>query len=185
MDDDEFVGRYDPEFVQSLRNPHIRLRVASHFNRVTCRIRRLRSPAVDNFEQIPLVPHRMSRTKGPRTGYRFGIHPRPPGDCVADALRRSRKPRQPRASRTTVQIQHEIIPFTTQAPRQLEIRHDSRDSRCPRGHDHIIEMRISDHDWRGWRLHQIREMRVRKRPLQCPEHRRREDDITDEAEANQ
>ena len=49
----------------------------------------------------------------PRHGAR--IHPRPPGDLVADSLRRPREPRQPRAARPAVEIDHEIVTLPPQA----------------------------------------------------------------------
>ena len=83
-----------------------------------------------------------------------------------------------------MQVDDEIVSFTSQSPRESEIGRNPRDSRRLRRHDHLVEMRVADDDWRRRRLDEIREMRVRKRPLQRTQHRRGKDDIPDEAQAN-
>ena len=84
-----------------------------------------------------------------------------------------------------MQIDHEIVSLPPQPPREPEIRHNPRESGRLRRDNHLIEMRVAGNDWRRRRFDQIREVRLRKRPPQRAQHRRGEDDVADEAEANE
>ena len=54
-----------------------------------------------------------------------------------------------------MEIDHEIIPFTAQPPRQLDIRCDSREARRVRRHDDRIEMRVPSYNRLGLRFDQV------------------------------
>ncbi len=126
VDHDEFMRRCDAAVVKPFGNPCVGVRVARHLHRVARRIGFFLRPAVDRFEQVPLIPYRMPGSQRARSRHGFRVHPRPAGDLVADSLRRPGQPRQPRASRPAVQIDDEIIPFASKTPGQLEIRADPR-----------------------------------------------------------
>ena len=54
-----------------------------------------------------------------------------------------------------MEIDHEIIPFTAQPPRQLDIRCDSREARRVRRHDDRIEMGVPSYNRLGLRFDQV------------------------------
>ena len=84
-----------------------------------------------------------------------------------------------------MQIDHKVVPRTPQPPCEPEIRHDPRRPSWPPRHDQVVEVWITRDDRRGLRLHQVCYVRVRKRPLQRPRDRRREDDVANEPQSNQ
>ena len=84
-----------------------------------------------------------------------------------------------------MEINHEIIPFTAESPRQCEIGRDSRKAPRLRRHDDGIEMRIPPDNRLGLRFDQVRQVRVGKCTLQGAWQRCREDDVTDEAQSDE
>ena len=180
---DELVPRRNPGRVEPCRDSRVGGGIARHLHAVARRVRSPRGPAVNRLEQVPLVHDRVARPQPPRAGHCFRVHPRPPRDRVADSFPRARCERQPRAARTAVQIDDEVVPRAPQPPCEPQVGCDPRHPARPRRDDHLIEVRVACDDRRRRRLHQIREMRIRKHPFQCPRDRRREDDVADEPKA--
>ena len=84
-----------------------------------------------------------------------------------------------------MQIDHQIVTIPSQPSRQLQIVGYPCETRPARGDNHIVQVRILSDDRQCRRFDQIRELRLGKPSLQRPEHRRRKDDVADEAQANQ
>jgi tetratricopeptide (TPR) repeat protein len=82
-------------------------------------------------------------------------------------------------------VNHQVEPAPPQAPRQADIV-DQPGEATPAFHDQdVVQMRVAGDDRRGIALYEIGECRVGECAPQCPNHRRREYHVADEAEADE
>ena len=121
-----------------------------------------------------------------RPMHRSRVLPAAALDVVADALRRAGRPRQPRAARSAVQIEDDVETLPRAAVARARRRREAGASRA------CAEMMITSArcglpatTGAALALDQVGQPRVRKRPLERPRKRRREDDVADEAKANE
>ena len=83
-----------------------------------------------------------------------------------------------------MQIDHEIVPLTPESAREPQIVDNPRDAARAGSDNHFVQVRILSNDGKRLRFHQISEVRLRKPALQRSKHRCREDDVTDQAQAD-
>jgi hypothetical protein len=182
---DELVAGVDTRRRQPRRHPFVRVGDERHFHRVVLRVAAAARPAGDRLQQVPLVGDRVPRPQLRRAVRHARVHPPPPRDVVADPFPRAAGPRQPGRARAAVQVEREIETRPPQPPRQRDVRDDPFHPARPRHHDHLVEMRIVPDDRRRIRLDQVGEPRLRVRPAQPAQQRRREHDVADEAQPDE
>lgn len=185
MDHHQLVSGSDACCCETTLDVSLGLDIRRHLHGIPFGVRPAGGPPVNRFQQVPLVHDRVPPPQFARPRHGARIHPRPAGNLVADSLGGSREPGQPRTARPAVQIDHQIVMIPPQASRQPEIVRDPRETGRARRDDHFVQVRIPSDDGQCRRFHQICEVRPRKPALQRPKHRRRKDDVADEAQANQ
>ena len=83
-----------------------------------------------------------------------------------------------------MQIDRDVVPLAAEAAGQPQVISDTRNARSPRRHDHLVQMRVPANDCQGLRLHEVRQVRIRKPALQRPEERRRKHDVANQPKAD-
>ena len=83
-------------------------------------LRSAAGPPLDRLQQVPLIDDRMPLAERTRPRHRVRVHPASSLDFVPDPLRRPGRQRQPRASRSAVQVDHDIVPRAAQPARQAD-----------------------------------------------------------------
>jgi demethoxyubiquinone hydroxylase (CLK1/Coq7/Cat5 family) len=84
-----------------------------------------------------------------------------------------------------VQVEHQVVPGRAKPARQVEIGRQPPACVGSAGHDHLVEVRVSRDDWRGVRFDQVGEAGARHLPPKRAKDWRREDDVADQAQADQ
>ena len=84
-----------------------------------------------------------------------------------------------------MEVEHDVKPFRAQAPRQAEVVANALPSAGARDDDDVSEVRVASDDRSGVALHEVGQAGFRKRPLERPEKRRREDHVADETQADE
>ena len=84
-----------------------------------------------------------------------------------------------------MQIEDDVETLRAQTSRERDIVTKPGQSAAAGDDDHFCEVRVPGYYWRRLALDQIRQPRVRKRPLERADERRGEDDVADEAKANE
>jgi hypothetical protein len=180
MNHDQFVSRCHARRLQAPRHLCVRGRVEAHLHRILGRRWAASRPRINRVEEVPLIHHRVPPAEGSGPRNRPRVHPRAPDNLVANARRRSGQPRQPRTAWPAVQIDRDVVPLASKATGESQVIGDTRDARAPRGHDHLVQMRIAANDCQGLGLDEVRQVRVRKPALQRPDQRRRKHDVANQ-----
>ncbi len=176
----------DPGRFQAAGDLHIGVDVARHLHGIARRGWCVLRPPLDCLEQVPLIDDRMSPPQRAGSRHRTRVHPRSPGDFVSDAHWRPRQPRQPGTSRPAMQIDDDFVSFAPKPSCETKIISDSPQAGpAARRDDDFVQVRILSNDRKRLRFYQVRKMRVRKRALQRPDERRRKNNVSNQAKADQ
>jgi len=89
MNHDHFVSRCDACRLQPPPDLRIRRGVESHLDRILGRRRAARRPCINRVEEVPLIYDGVPPAQDSRSRNRPRVHPRPPGDLIANAHWRS------------------------------------------------------------------------------------------------
>ena len=176
----EFVSRCHARRLQAPPHLFIRGRVEAHLHRIFGRRWAASRPPINRVEEVPLIHDRMPPAEGSGPRNRPGVHPRAPENLVTNARWRSGQPRQPRTPWSAVQIDRDVVPLASEATGESQVIGDTRHARPPRGHDHLVQMRIAANDCQGLGLDEVRQARVRKPALQRPDQGRRKHDVANQ-----
>jgi hypothetical protein len=84
-----------------------------------------------------------------------------------------------------VHVNHHVEALPPEPPGEPDIVEDPRHPARPFDDDDVVEVGIAGNHRRGIALDEIAERRVRKRPPQSPDQRRRQDHVADESQANE
>ena len=123
-------------------------RVERHLDRVSLRIRVCRRPSPRSpASRSHWFTTECRRPQLAGAVHDARVHPAPPLDVVADPLGAPAGPRQPRAARTAVQVDGEVVARPPEPSRQRDIveRPAARRVRLRRD-DHLVEVRIVRHN---------------------------------------
>jgi hypothetical protein len=147
--------------------------------------RRISGTDTERSEQVPLFEDRMAREQVVGAIHRMCIHPCMAGHAISDAPGCAARPRQPRASRPAVKVYGDVEAPRAQAPCPREIVTPSRETGSARDHEEFVDRRVAANHRCGQRFNEIGEVRVRVRLPQRTEQRRGEDDVADQAQADE
>ncbi len=143
-------------------------------------------PPGERREQRPLVHDRMPAAAGRAAGA--------PSACTASAApecrsRCARARRSPRSATSCAGRHGGRSTTSNRSARSRRARPEVVADPLPparaRDDDHLGEVRVAGYDRRGVAFHEVGQAGFRKRPLEGPEKRRREDHVADETQADE
>ena len=136
-------------------------------------------------EEIPLVPHRVTRSQlaWPRDASR--VHPRASDHLVTDANRRAAQPREQRGAGSAVKVDRDVERRSPKPSHEGDLGAPGRGAAMPRRDDDVIYMWILRDHRLSRRLDDVRDMRGGKAFTDGFDGRRREDDVADLPQADE
>ena len=158
------------------------IRILRHLDGVAGR---LASLDAERRQQVPLIQDGVSCGQISGPWHDVGVHPAAARGSISDPDRRPARPGEPGTSGPAVEVDGDIECRAPQPTSHSQIVTQSAQTRVLRDFNNRIDVRIAADDRSGGWFDEVSKMPGWIAPPECSYQRGREDDVADQAQANQ